>query len=91
MVAARTPSTCLYLATGTLYLCEPTIDAREAECARVQAATGAAFVHPYNDPKVMAGACSPAKHSCNCKVELDPNQMQYVTALRIASHQVRVR
>ena len=40
---------------GQLYFCEPTIDAREAECARLQTETGAAFVHPYNDPKVMAG------------------------------------
>ncbi len=31
------------------------MDARESECAKLQAETGAAFVHPYNDPKVMAG------------------------------------
>ncbi|GAX82601.1 hypothetical protein CEUSTIGMA_g10027.t1 [Chlamydomonas eustigma] len=40
---------------GTLYFCAPTIDAREEECMRIQQDTGAAFVHPYNDPKVMAG------------------------------------
>ncbi|KAG1672693.1 hypothetical protein FOA52_005170 [Chlamydomonas sp. UWO 241] len=40
---------------GTLYFCEATIEAREAECARVAAATGTAFIHPYNDSRVMAG------------------------------------
>ena len=41
--------------SGLLYFCAPTMDAREAECARVQGETGAAFIHPYNDPRVMAG------------------------------------
>ena len=40
---------------GKLYFCNPTIDDREAECARLQRETGAAFVHPYNDVRVMAG------------------------------------
>ena len=40
---------------GKLYFCNPTIDDREAECARLQRETGAAFVHPYNDARVMAG------------------------------------
>jgi len=50
---------------GKLYFCDPTIDAREAECARLQKETGAAFVHPYNDPRVMAGESSvPAVYAC---------------------------
>jgi threonine dehydratase len=35
--------------------CEPTLEAREASLREVQAATGAAFVHPYDDPRVIAG------------------------------------
>lgn len=40
---------------GKLILCEPTVDAREAACAKVQAATGAAFIPPYNHPNVICG------------------------------------
>jgi threonine dehydratase len=36
--------------------CAPTLAARESTLAEVVAATGAAFVHPYNDPRVIAGA-----------------------------------
>ncbi|HVI59453.1 MAG TPA: pyridoxal-phosphate dependent enzyme [Luteimonas sp.] len=38
-----------------LHRCAPTIAAREAACARVQADTGAELVHPYTDPRVIAG------------------------------------
>ncbi len=40
---------------AVLHRCAPTITAREAECARVQAETGATLVHPYTDPRVIAG------------------------------------
>lgn len=36
-------------------LCEPTAAAREATARRVLAETGAAFVHPFDDPRVIAG------------------------------------
>jgi len=36
--------------------CEPTLQAREQTLAQVQAETGAHFVHPYDDPRVIAGA-----------------------------------
>jgi threonine dehydratase len=36
--------------------CEPTLAAREATLAAVVAETGATFIHPYNDPRVIAGA-----------------------------------
>jgi len=42
-------------AGGTLHRCAPTQAAREAMCAELQAQTGAALVHPYTDPRVMAG------------------------------------
>lgn len=40
---------------AVLHRCAPTIAAREAMCARVQAETGAELVHPYTDPRVIAG------------------------------------
>ena len=35
--------------------CEPTLEAREAALAEVTAATGALFIPPYNDVRVIAG------------------------------------
>jgi len=35
--------------------CEPTLAARESMLAEVVRNTGAVFIHPYNDPRVMAG------------------------------------
>lgn len=35
--------------------CEPTLEARETTLAAVQAETGATFIHPYDDPRVIAG------------------------------------
>jgi threonine dehydratase len=35
--------------------CEPTLEARERVAAEVLDATGACFVHPYDDPRVIAG------------------------------------
>ncbi len=40
---------------GTITECEPSTSSREAVFAEVQARTGADFVHPYNDPRVIAG------------------------------------
>ncbi|MCA1714578.1 MAG: pyridoxal-phosphate dependent enzyme [Gammaproteobacteria bacterium] len=40
---------------ATVHPCAPTLAAREAECAAVQRATGAILVHPYTDPRVIAG------------------------------------
>lgn len=40
---------------AVLHRCAPTIAAREAACAKVQRDTGAALVHPYLDPRVIAG------------------------------------
>ncbi|MFI8718167.1 pyridoxal-phosphate dependent enzyme [Stenotrophomonas sp. NPDC077464] len=40
---------------ATLWRCAPTIAAREAMCAQVEADTGAALVHPYADARVIAG------------------------------------
>ncbi|EEX11837.1 serine racemase [Citreicella sp. SE45] len=40
---------------GIITECEPSTSSREAVFAEVQAATGGDFVHPYNDPRVIAG------------------------------------
>ena len=40
---------------GVITECEPSTSSREATFAEVQAATGGDFVHPYNDPRVIAG------------------------------------
>ena len=40
---------------GRITECEPSTSSREATFAEVQAATGGDFVHPYNDPRVIAG------------------------------------
>ena len=40
---------------GTITECEPSTSSREAVFAEVQARTGGDFVHPYNDPRVIAG------------------------------------
>jgi threonine dehydratase len=36
-------------------LCEPTLAAREATAAQVASQSGALFIHPYDDPYVIAG------------------------------------
>ena len=40
---------------GTIVYCAPTLAAREATLERVVHETGATFIHPYNDARVIAG------------------------------------
>lgn len=40
---------------GIITECQPATSSREEVFAKVQAETGADFVHPYNDPRVIAG------------------------------------
>lgn len=40
---------------GVITECEPSTSSREETFAKVQAQTGGDFVHPYNDPRVIAG------------------------------------
>jgi threonine dehydratase len=46
---------------GVITECEPSTSAREETFAKVQAATGGDFVHPYNDPRVIAGQATCAR------------------------------
>lgn len=41
---------------ATVHLCEPTLEAREAEAARVLSFTGGTLIHPYDDDRIIAGA-----------------------------------
>jgi threonine dehydratase len=40
---------------GQITFCEPTLEAREATLLRVMDSTGAAFIHPYDNERVIAG------------------------------------
>jgi len=40
---------------GEIIFCQPTLQAREATLAEVISKTNSVFVHPYNDPRVIAG------------------------------------
>jgi len=40
---------------GNITECEPSTSSREEVFARVQAESGGDFIHPYNDPRVIAG------------------------------------
>jgi len=46
---------------GTITECEPSTSSREEVFARVVEETGAEFVHPYNDPRVIAGQATCSK------------------------------
>ena len=46
---------------GQVVECEPSTSSREAVFAEVLAKTGADFVHPYNDPRVIAGQATCSK------------------------------
>jgi threonine dehydratase len=56
---------------ATLHRCAPTIAAREAACAEVQQRTGAELVHPYTDPRVIAGQGTAAMELLNAAGPLD--------------------
>ncbi|WP_085806502.1 beta-hydroxyaspartate dehydratase BhcB [Roseovarius albus] len=46
---------------GQITECEPSTSSREETFAKVQAATGGDFIHPYNDHRVIAGQGTCAK------------------------------
>jgi len=46
---------------GTIIECEPSTSSREQVFADLVAQSGADFVHPYNDPRVIAGQATCAK------------------------------
>ena len=56
---------------GVITECEPSTSSREEVFARVQAETGADFVHPYNDERVIAGQGTCSKEIIEDLGELD--------------------
>jgi threonine dehydratase len=56
---------------GKIVECEPSTSSREAVFAEVVAETGAEFVHPYNDPRVIAGQATCSKEMIEELGELD--------------------
>jgi threonine dehydratase len=56
---------------GVVTECEPSTSSREEYFARVQAETGAEFVHPYNDERVIAGQGTCSKEMIEDLGELD--------------------
>jgi len=51
--------------------CEPTLAAREETARRVLAETGAAFIHPYDDPRIVAGQATACRELLEDAPELD--------------------
>jgi threonine dehydratase len=56
---------------GAVVECEPSTSSREAVFAEVVARTGAEFVHPYNDPRVIAGQATCSKEMFEDLGDLD--------------------
>ena len=56
---------------GIITECEPSMSSRQAAFAELQAAVGAEFVHPYNDPRVIAGQATCARELVSQVDELD--------------------
>ena len=46
---------------GIITFCEPTLEARESTADRIIEETGAIFVHPYNDYRIIAGQATAAR------------------------------
>lgn len=60
---------------GKIIECEPSTTNREETFAKVQAETGAEFVHPYNDPRVIVGQAT-----CSRELVEDVDNLDAVVA-----------
>jgi threonine dehydratase len=56
---------------GKITFCEPKVSARAETAARVQAETGAALIHPYDDDRIIAGQATAAKELLEEVPDLD--------------------
>ncbi|GGD52115.1 pyridoxal-phosphate dependent enzyme [Muriicola marianensis] len=56
---------------GIIYECEPTLYARNAKAEEIQSRTGAAFLHPSNDPDVILGQGTAAYELLQDQPDLD--------------------
>ncbi|OOZ43998.1 beta-hydroxyaspartate dehydratase BhcB [Solemya velum gill symbiont] len=60
---------------GTIVECEPSLSSRESTFAQVVAESGAEFVHPYNDPRVIAG-----QGTCSLELNEQVENLEMVVA-----------
>lgn len=56
---------------GQITFCKPTLEARETTCQRIVQETGATLIHPYNDPRIIAGQATAAKELIEKVGQLD--------------------
>ncbi|HEX7328447.1 MAG TPA: pyridoxal-phosphate dependent enzyme [Casimicrobiaceae bacterium] len=56
---------------ATVRLCAPTVAAREAACAEVARESGATLIHPFDDPRVIAGQGTVALELIDDVTDLD--------------------
>ncbi len=56
---------------GLITFCEPTLDARESTLAKILAETGATEIHPYNNPRIIAGQATAAMELLEDVKDLD--------------------
>ncbi len=56
---------------GKITFCEPKVSARSETAARIQAETGAAMIHPYDDDRIIAGQSTAAKELVEDVPDLD--------------------
>jgi len=56
---------------GKITFCEPKVSARAETAARIQAETGAALIHPYDDDRIVAGQATAGKELIEELPDLD--------------------
>ncbi len=56
---------------GKITFCEAKVSARAAAAAKIQAETGAAMIHPYDDDRIIAGQATAAKELLEEVPDLD--------------------
>jgi len=54
-----------------IIFCEPTVEAREKTCDQVIKETGATFIHPFDDERIIAGQATAAKELIEDEHDLD--------------------
>ena len=65
---------------GRITECEPSTSSREETFAKVQAETGGDFVHPYNDPRVIAGQGTCSREFVDQIAEIDGGGLDFAVA-----------
>ncbi|MEM9325551.1 MAG: pyridoxal-phosphate dependent enzyme [Bacteroidota bacterium] len=54
-----------------IIFCEPTVEARESTCNQVISETGATFIHPFDDERIIAGQATATKELIEDEHDLD--------------------